>query len=101
MPCDRNVDSYWLGLPNAIDAVVALVLDRRIPPAAEMDHMVCRRDCQAYAGSLGRQHHQPESWPAVLEPIDDRLPLVAVEIAIDDWWKRGQPEFLGDGGGEC
>ena len=57
----RQMDSYRLVLPDAVDAIIALILDRWIPPPTEVDHMIRGGDRQAEACGLWRQDEQAES----------------------------------------
>ena len=79
-----QMDRHRLVLADAVDAVVALVLDGRVPPAAEVDHVARRRDREADARGLRREHQQIESGRPRLEVVDDALPLPTRRAPIDD-----------------
>jgi hypothetical protein len=59
MDRDRHVNRDRFILADSIDAVVALILDRGVPPATEVDHMIGRGDREADAG--GGSARRPNS----------------------------------------
>ena len=72
-------------LANPMDPIVALLLDGRIPPAREMDHVCRGRKSEPDASRLGPKHQQVE--PAIvfemtLKAIYNRLPLRDRRFAV-------------------
>ncbi|EDP63200.1 hypothetical protein BAL199_30522 [alpha proteobacterium BAL199] len=61
----RHMNRNRLMLTNSVDAIVALFLDSRIPPARQMDHVSCRSQRQPGPSCLGAQNQQVE--PAILD----------------------------------
>ena len=64
---ERHVYHDVLRLADAVDAIRALILNRRIPPALEMYDMVCGRERQPGACGTSRQDDRVESGSSVLE----------------------------------
>src|SRR5579885_1633207 len=61
MDCHRQVDSHGLFLANAVNAIIALILNRRIPPPAEMDHMIGGSECEADSGRPRRKNEKTKT----------------------------------------
>ena len=68
--------------------VGALIFNRRIPPARQMNHMVRSGERQADSTGAGRQDHCIESV-ALLECCDARLACPAGNRAVDDKYVLG------------
>jgi hypothetical protein len=64
-----------LRLADAEGAVHGLVLDRRVPPAVEEEHVVGGRQVQAGAARLERQDEDEPVVLARLETLDHPIPL--------------------------
>src|SRR5438552_15477730 len=76
---NETVHEHRLVLTDAMHAVGRLLLDRRVPPAVEMDHVVRRRQVQPATPSLDRDD-------------EDRRPFGGLERAQDVVaLPRGQP----------
>ena len=55
-----HVDSDWLGLAEPMNPVVALLLDRWVPPARQVNYVRRGRQCEARAGGLWTEHKKVE-----------------------------------------
>ena len=60
MDSHRDVNGHWPGLTDPVGAVRRLIFNGRIPPAGQMDHIVCCGDREPHAASLGRQDENVE-----------------------------------------
>ena len=91
MDCEGQIDIHWFVLPDAINPVGALIFNRRVPPAAEMNDVVCGRQRQTHPARLGRQDHDIElpSRPS-LELVNPLLSLITAHAAADP--KRWSPK---------
>jgi hypothetical protein len=70
---ERNVNSYVARGADSIGAIITLILDRRVPPPAEMQDVIGGGYSEAYPCRPGREHEKIETWRSLLEPIDDVL----------------------------
>ncbi len=96
----RQVDSHGLFLANAVNAIIALILNRRIPPPAEMDHMIGGSECEADSGRPRRKNEKTKTGRRRLELVDDLLPLSAGDLAIDHGRPGAKPEQNGGRSGK-
>jgi hypothetical protein len=57
----RDMDCHRLRLPDTIDTIVTLIFNGRVPPAAEMNHVIRGCDSETDACGFWRQNHQVEA----------------------------------------
>lgn len=86
LPWANRLSRLWIARSGG--TVIALVLDSRVPPAAQKDDMVCRSHGEANAGRLRRQDEQVETRRPCLERIHRLQPLAFRHFPIDD----GRPD---------
>lgn len=82
----RHMDRHFLGLTNAVNAVIALLFDRRVPPSAQVDDMCSGRQGQARSRSLRPQNEDIEPlivFQVALEAVHNVLPLMNGCGAVD------------------
>lgn len=92
----RHMHGHRLLLPDPVNAIVALFLNRRVPPARQVDDMCRRRQRQPGSGSLGTQNQHVEAAilrQVTLETVDDPLALGNGRVAVDQVDPR-QSELL-------
>ena len=82
-PADKLVHQHVAPLANAESAVGGLVLDGRVPPAVEMDHVRGGGQVQANAAGLQRQHEEGGAAVA-LELVDELLPSSDRRAPVQD-----------------
>ncbi|MDW8479132.1 MAG: hypothetical protein RML12_03915 [Xanthomonadales bacterium] len=70
-------------LTDAVHAIGALILDRRVPPSAEVDHVIGRGQRQAEASGAGREDHDVESL-ARLKLVHPLLACGPRHFPVDD-----------------
>ena len=58
-------------MTDSVDPIVALVLKRRIPPAADVDHVICGSQLKSDTADVGGKYGRSKAVAAVLEALDD------------------------------
>ena len=67
------MDEHGTRLPDPKYSARALVLDCRVPPAGQMNGVVCACEGEADSASLGGKDHHAEALRSGLESIDSGL----------------------------
>ena len=89
---DELADLHRLALPDPERAVGGLVLDRRVPPAVDVDHVVGRGQVQPGAAGLQRQHEQRRRRGVVgLEAGDHRVACRLGDAAVQEQHLAAEP----------
>ena len=78
----REMDRDIALLPNPVDAIVALLLHRRVPPSAEVDDVGRSSESEADAGGARGQDQDVE--PAVA--LQMTLKCRDVGLSVSQWW---------------
>ncbi len=86
---DELVDDDVPLLPDPEGPVGRLVLDGRVPPAVEVDHLGGRRQVEAGAAGAERQHEEGDRLVG-LEALDERHALLHRGLAVEH--EAGPPE---------